>query len=119
MARRERIAAYWFGRFAEYVAILYLITRGYQILGHRHRTPFGEIDIVCFKGETLVIVEVKARHDLATASFALSPQQQQRLRNAASFLVSEHARYANRAIRFDCCLVTCYMRIRHITNAFT
>lgn len=118
MAARERLSAYWFGRFAEYVAIVYLISRGYQVLGHRHRTPFGEIDIACLKSDTLVIVEVKARKDLDTAAFALSPRQQDRLRNAANFLVSGHKRYANRAIRFDCCMVTWYMRVRHITNAF-
>lgn len=118
MANADRIASYWFGRFAEYAAIFFLACKGYRIIAHRHRTPMGEIDLVCTTHDALVIIEVKARKALNDAVACISLHQQQRLKNAASYLRSAYPHYAARAIRFDCCAVTWYMRIRHIKNAF-
>ncbi len=118
MSHRDRLSAYWLGRFAEYAVIVWLSLKGYRVLGQRLKTPHGEIDILCATRETLVIVEVKARKHLDDAAASLSAHQQKRLRNAASYLVSRYPRYASRAIRFDCCLVTWYMRVRHIQHAF-
>ena len=114
----DRIASYYFGRLAEYAVIVFLTLKGYRILAHRHKTPYGEIDLVCATRSTLVIVEVKARKHIDTATASLSPHQQLRLRNAAAHITAHTPHYATRAIRFDCCAVTWYMRIRHIQNAF-
>ncbi len=118
MSHADRISAYYLGRFAEYATILFLIAKGYSILAHRYKTPVGEIDLIATTDSELVLIEVKARKHLNDAAHALSPHQQQRLRIAASYVIAGHPRYADRAIRFDCCAVTWYMRIRHIKNAF-
>ena len=49
------------GRFAEAIAALYLMLKGYQILGFRLKPPSGEIDLLARKGRTLAVVEVKRR----------------------------------------------------------
>jgi putative endonuclease len=49
------------GKLGERVACDELERRGYRILTTRHRTRFGEIDIVAVRGGTIVFVEVKAR----------------------------------------------------------
>lgn len=118
LMQNTKIASYYFGRFAEIAVIGLLLLKGYRIIGHRYTTPHGEIDIVCITRTHLVIVEVKARKHIDTAASAISLHQQQRLKNAARYLISTSPHYAARAIRFDCCAVTWYMRIRHITNAF-
>jgi putative endonuclease len=33
------------GRAAEWAAMLFLLCKGYRILGHRLRTPYGEVDL--------------------------------------------------------------------------
>ena len=49
------------GFLGEKTAARFLRTRGYKILLHRFRSLYGEIDLVCRDGETLVFVEVKSR----------------------------------------------------------
>jgi len=49
------------GISGEDLACRELERRGYAILARRYRTRFGEIDIVCRDGPTVVFVEVKAR----------------------------------------------------------
>ena len=45
----------------EELACRALVRRGLRILARRHRTRFGELDIIATDGETTVFVEVKAR----------------------------------------------------------
>jgi len=53
------------GNKGEELAAGYLSKKGYKIIERNFRTRFGEIDIVCWDGETLVFVEVKTKigHD--------------------------------------------------------
>jgi len=53
-----------FGQFAENFAVDLLLQNGYQIKDRNFHSRFGEIDIVCVKDNTLIFVEVKARHSL-------------------------------------------------------
>jgi putative endonuclease len=119
MRRRTHHSADRFGRIAEYVVLFWLTLKGYRILAHRLKTPVGEIDILCTTRTTLIIVEVKARRDIDTAIAAISTQQQRRLRQAAGYVQAGYPYYATRAIRFDCCAVSCYMRVHHLKNAFS
>jgi putative endonuclease len=49
------------GALGEDLACEALARRGLRILARRHRTRFGELDIIATDGETTVFVEVKAR----------------------------------------------------------
>lgn len=49
------------GGRAELRAVFYLRRHGYTILAQHVTSRFGEIDIVCQKGNTLYLVEVKYR----------------------------------------------------------
>ena len=51
--------------------MLFLMCKGYRILGHRLRTPYGEVDIAAWKDRVLVIVEVKARSTFDAGAYAL------------------------------------------------
>lgn len=50
-----------FGKEAEVVACDFLLLKGYQILEKNWQFYKKEIDIIAFKNNTLIIVEVKAR----------------------------------------------------------
>ena len=80
------------------VAVLYTV-RGYRILGRRVRTPQGEVDLVCRRGRTLVVVEVKRRRVADVDGRWVTHGQLERIRAAAAWLRREH-RWA-RASRVD------------------
>jgi putative endonuclease len=111
------------GKTGEDLACAELEHRGYAILARRYRTKFGEIDIVCRDGPTLVFVEVKTR---AGATFgdgaaAVTPYKQRRVANMAGDylarrrLVDEPCRFDVVAIDFD----AGQPRITVYPNAFT
>jgi len=53
------------GNRGEEKAVEHLNNKGYKIIERNFRTRFGEIDIICRDGQTLVFVEVKTKigHD--------------------------------------------------------
>jgi len=93
------------GRLAEWIAMLALIAKGYRILGHRCRTPYGEVDVAAWKRGVLVIVEVKARHDYAAGVFAVTPMAQKRIARASEVLAGRW-RLHHAPIRFDLIVVS-------------
>ena len=65
----------------EDIACAELERLGYEILARRHRTRYGEIDIIANDGGTTVFVEVKTREGetFGTGAEAIAPWKQQRL----------------------------------------
>ena len=53
------------GRFAEQMAAEHMLLEGYIIRERNWRPKHShlEVDIICQKGDTIIFVEVKARHD--------------------------------------------------------
>jgi putative endonuclease len=116
--RSKKRRSYYFGLVAEYWVMLFLMLKGYRIVAHRLKTPVGEIDVLASTRQHLVVIEVKARKHHADAAASLSLHQQQRLKRGAEYIRAAKPTLAQRAIRFDCCTVTRYMQIKHITHAF-
>ncbi|KKU55515.1 MAG: hypothetical protein UX77_C0010G0006 [Parcubacteria group bacterium GW2011_GWA1_47_11] len=48
------------GFFAEHYAAEYLKSKGYEIVGHNYRKPWGEIDVIASKDGVIIFAEVKA-----------------------------------------------------------
>lgn len=74
--------AYRQGHRAEWLAALYLMLKGYQILGFRLKFKQGEIDILARKRQALIVVEVKNRLRREDAILAVHPDQYSRLLRA-------------------------------------
>lgn len=101
-ARSARgLAARLAGRRGEVAAALWLMAKGYRILGFRLKTPQGEIDLLALKGEVLAVVEVKLRGDLDTALAAVTDRQRERLRRAGESLAARRPSLAGAAVRLD------------------
>ncbi len=100
------------GRIAEWQAMLFLMCKGYRILGHRLRTPYGEVDIAAWKNGVLVIVEVKARNTYEAGAFAVTPTAQQRIAHAATALAGSW-RLTSAPVRFDLVVVGSGVLPRH------
>lgn len=105
------------GRTAEWVAMLLLFCKGYRILGHRLRTPYGEVDIAAWKDGVLVIVEVKARNTYDAGAHAVTPMAQQRIARAAQTLAGRW-RLMSAPIRFDLVVVGSGLLPRHERGAW-
>jgi putative endonuclease len=73
------------GKAGEDIACRELSLLGYEILERRHRTRYGEIDIIARDAGTTVFVEVKTREGDAygTGAESIAPWKQQRLARMA------------------------------------
>ncbi|MDP3661161.1 YraN family protein [Phenylobacterium sp.] len=89
------------GRQAEVWAALWLMLKGYRILGFRLRTPQGEIDLLAQRGAVLAVVEVKRRASLAQALEAVTFEQRERLRRAGRSLAARRRGLQGAAVRLD------------------
>jgi putative endonuclease len=70
------------GHAGEVAALAYLKEQGYRILARDWRSRLGQIDIVAEDGETLVLIEVKARRGTAfgTPEEAVDERKRRKLR---------------------------------------
>jgi putative endonuclease len=90
------------GRTGEGRAAAWYRAHGYAVLERNWRCATGEIDLICARGKTLVVCEVKARsrtshgHPLE----AVTPAKQHRLRRLAlAYLHGQTSHWAE--VRFD------------------
>jgi len=89
------------GRRGEILAALWLMAKGYRILGFRLKTRQGEIDLLAVRGRTLAVVEVKRRRDLAAALEAVTAEQRERLRRAGATIAARRPSLAGASVRLD------------------
>ncbi len=118
MTTQERKRAYRRGRLAEGLAAAWLFLKGYQIVMHGFRVPQGEIDLIARKGDTLVLVEVKARRQDADARAAIGPRQQRRIERATGAFLQRYPKYSGLNLRFDVIVIIPLRPPRHIIDAW-
>ncbi len=110
------------GHFAEKLAAMYLLMKGYWPLAFNYSggkgTHAGEIDLIVRRGKTIVFVEVKQRTDLVNAAYAIQPSQQERIRRNAEAFLSRCRNAKNYSIRFDAILISYPLSIKHLPNVF-
>lgn len=83
---RLRASRLELGRAGEKAAADLLRSRGYEVVGTGFRARRGELDLVCRRGGTLVVVEVKTRTDSAfgTPLEAVGPRKRRAMMSAAA-----------------------------------
>lgn len=113
----KRRAAERRGRIAEFIAALWLMAKGYRILGQRLRTPYGEVDLAAWKRGVLVIVEVKARRTYASGVASITPGARDRIMRAAKALAGRWRLHAA-PIRFDFMIVGASFLPKHERGAW-
>ena len=107
------------GRWAELVALIFLLLKGYRPLGRRIKTPKGELDLIAKRGKTVVFAEVKWRTNAHGAISAVTPHQAKRLVSAARYWIARDPAYAHLTYRFDIIAMSPYLWPVHIENAFS
>jgi putative endonuclease len=95
------------GQASEWLAALWLIAKGYRIVGRNFRAKGGELDIVALTPgrwlgrPVLVVVEVRNRPDFDAAINSVDAVKEQRLRRAFSAFIGRNPRLAGLPRRFD------------------
>ncbi len=105
------------GIWAENLAVLYLISKGYKILEKRFKTTSGEIDIIAYKNNSYIFIEVKSRKTLTQALESITPRMQGRIQNAALHYCAQN-NLLDVAMRFDLIAVIPPFKIEHLDNAW-
>jgi putative endonuclease len=105
------------GRRGETLAALWLMVRGWSILGRRVRTPVGEVDIIARRGATLAFIEVKWRRTEAENALSLDHYRLRRVAAAAEALSHRYMR-AEDVVRIDAVFVSPGKLPRHVPNVW-
>ena len=118
MATHRKKQAYRKGLIAEWLALAWLMLKGYRPCAWRYKTPVGEIDLIMRRGQTLAFVEVKARQNKADALAAITPKNQQRVARAAQYYLQAHPEMASQNLRLDAVVIPWYGLPHHMQHAF-
>ena len=106
------------GRRAEALAAIWLMAKGYRILGFRLKTRQAEIDLLAVRGRVLAVVEVKRRSSLLVAMETVTFDQRDRLRRAGAALAASRPALAGAAVRLDLIALAPGKLPRHIPDAW-
>lgn len=116
MASRDRRGAEKRGRRAEFLAKWWLRLNGYTVLAVRFKRPFGEIDIIARRGQTLVFVEVKQRQTIEAAKDAVAPRAWLRIARAAEAWAATQPDLPDLNWRFDLIAVSAKGFVKHFRD---
>ena len=117
MTKTQKQQTYDRGLWAENLATLYLMSKGYRILERRYKTKAGEIDLIAKKKDAFVFIEVKSRKTKTQALESLTPRMRGRIQNAALYYCAEK-NLADVEMRFDLIAVIPPFQIEHLDNAW-
>ena len=106
------------GRRAEVPAALWLMAKGYRILGLRLRTPLAAIDRLGLRGKIRSLVEAERRTSLPIARQSVTFGQGERLRRAGAATVARRPRLSVVSIHLDLMTLAPGKLPRHIPDAW-
>lgn len=106
------------GRRSEFLCALWLMAKGYRLLGFRLRTSQAEIDLLALKNGVVAVVEVKRRRTLGEAIEAVSYAQRRRLEAAARAIGARRPDLADKSVRLDLIALAPGRLPRHIPDAW-
>ena len=111
------------GNEGENRAAAFLEAKGFSIIERNWRTNRGEIDIIAFKNDTLVFVEVKTLPNgtLDMIQRELNYQKRERILKTSKRFLLKHREYNNSYVRFDVIVIDMpgLEPVYHIENAFS
>lgn len=108
--------AFYRGHHLEWVALLWLLGKGYWPLALRSQTPYGEVDLIVAGRGCLVAVEVKNRINLSQAMESLSAHQLGRLARALGWWHAKHPQWGGYSPRIDFVGLSAWRLPYHIEN---
>jgi len=85
------------GKRGESIAAEFLEEQGYTILERNYRTPYGEIDLISKKNNSIVFIEVKTRASstLGPPEISITRRKAEHMRDAAEYYIQQHPNLNN------------------------
>lgn len=117
-ATERRRTTFLRGHHAEWIALLFLVCKGYRPLARRYSAAGGEIDLILSRGDTIAFVEVKARGAMNDALTAITATKRRRFSRAARAWLSRNQWAAAKTWRADAVFVAQGQFPRHLVAAF-
>jgi putative endonuclease len=111
---QKKYLQYLYGIFGELFAIIILTFKGYVLLNRRYRNRITEIDLIFYKKNTIIFVEVKSRKEVADYHNIVPREQLQKIKKAAEFFMLKKAKFSQYATRFDIFILEKYFNFLHI-----
>lgn len=104
----KRRRAFYRGVRAEKNVRDHLTSLGFDLLEHRYKTKYGEIDLIMRRSDLVIFVEVKARPSIDEGAYSVTPYAQKRISDSALIWIAENATSPTENIdyRFDVAIVT-------------
>ncbi|MEG1779056.1 MAG: YraN family protein [Oscillospiraceae bacterium] len=116
------------GKLGEDYASQRLIQDGWKIIARNYRSPYGEIDIIAEKADTIAFIEVKTRASnyMYRPAQAVTPLKQLKILNTAEYYLSQHDDYMKCQMQLDVIEIVVQLKngfkvteYNHIQQAFT
>jgi putative endonuclease len=117
-ARERRQATFLRGHRAEWIALLFLLAKGYRPLARRYAASGGEIDLIVTRGDTIAFVEVKARGLMDDALSAITARKRQRFSRAVRAWLARNAWAEGKTWRADAVFIAPKRWPQHIVSVF-
>jgi putative endonuclease len=117
-ALERREATFLRGHRAEWIALLFLLMKGYRPLARRYAASGGEIDLIVARGDTVAFVEVKARGLMDDALSAITARKRQRFSRAVRTWLTRNAWAQGKTWRADAVFIAPRRWPQHIVSAF-
>ena len=97
--------------------------QGYEVIERNFRTSIGEIDIIAFKDDVLVFVEVKTMPNstIDMLERVLNMEKRKRIIKMSKRFIQNKRQYSNSIVRYDVIIIDMkgFPPVYHIENAFS
>ncbi|QOD38024.1 YraN family protein [Candidatus Wolbachia massiliensis] len=107
---------YFIGYFGELLVLAYLKLKWYNIIKHRYRCKFGEIDLIVSKKKELIFIEVKT--SLFGEEIPISYLQCRSITNSSKYFLSKNLGLLGYSVRYDLCFLSLKRGPVYIKNAW-
>jgi len=117
-AHARRQAAYRRGHASEWIALAFLMAKGWRPLARRYGGKGGEIDLIVRRGGTVAFVEVRARVTRETAMEAVTAEKRRLFARCARRWLAANPWAVSLTLRADLVVVVPRALPLHLIDAF-
>ena len=96
------------GYIGEWIIVISYALNGYKILHRRYKHKLAEIDIIAFKKNTVIFIEVKTRLGNYLLDQVVSHTQKKRIKTCAKLFIARNYKMQFCNVRFDLAVVNLF-----------
>ncbi len=106
------------GQRSEWLAIVWLVFKGYRLLARRFGGKGGEIDLVMRRGRLVIFVEVKRRGMMEDALVSITPKKRRLVAARVRHWLAQNPWAMEHDLRFDAVFLAPLRWPKHVAGVF-